>query len=268
MSGGESGAPGETVIEARGLNLVFQTADTPVHALKDIDLTVGQGDFVSFIGPSGCGKTTFLRVIADLEQPTSGTITVNGVSPDRARLNRSYGYVFQAAGLYPWRSIAGNIRLPLEIMGYSRAEQEERVARTMELVGLTGFESKFPWQLSGGMQQRASIARALAFDADLLLMDEPFGALDEIVRDHLNEQLLALWAKTRKTVCFVTHSIPEAVYLSTRIIVMSPRPGRVTDVIDSPLPRERPLDIRETPEFLEVAARVREGLRAGHSYDD
>jgi NitT/TauT family transport system ATP-binding protein len=256
------------VIEARGLNLVFQTADAPVHALKDVDLTVGQGDFVSFIGPSGCGKTTFLRVIADLEQPTGGSITVNGVTPHQARMNRSYGYVFQAAGLYPWRTIGGNIRLPLEIMGYSRAEQAERVARTLELVDLTGFESKFPWQLSGGMQQRASIARALAFDADLLLMDEPFGALDEIVRDHLNEQLLALWAKTQKTVCFVTHSIPEAVYLSTRIVVMSPRPGRVTDIIDSPLPRERPLDIRESPEFLEIAHRVREGLRAGHSYDE
>jgi NitT/TauT family transport system ATP-binding protein len=177
----------EPVIQAKGLNLVFQTADAPVHALKDVDLTVGQGDFVSFIGPSGCGKTTFLRVIADLEQPTGGSITVNCVTPHQARMNRSYGYVFQAAGLYPWRSIAGNIRLPLEIMGYSRAEQDERAARTLELVGLTGFEKKFPWQLSGGMQQRASIARALAFDADLLLMDEPFGALDEIVRDHLNE---------------------------------------------------------------------------------
>jgi len=258
----------DTVIEARGLNLVFETADAPVHALKDVSLTVGKGDFVSFIGPSGCGKTTFLRVIADLEQPTSGSITVNGVTPHQARMNRSYGYVFQAAGLYPWRTIAGNVRLPLEIMGYSKAEQAARAARTLKLVGLEGFEKKFPWQLSGGMQQRASIARALAFDADLLLMDEPFGALDEIVRDHLNEQLLNLWAKTRKTVCFVTHSIPEAVYLSTRIVVMSPRPGRVTDVIDSPLPRERPLDIRETPEFLEVAHRVREGLRAGHSYDD
>ena len=256
------------VIEVRGLNLVFQTADAPVHALKDIDLTVKAGDFISFIGPSGCGKTTFLRVIADLEQPTAGTITVNGVSPRQARLKRAYGYVFQAAGLYPWRSIAGNVRLPLEIMGYSRAECDERAARTLELVGLTGFEGKFPWQLSGGMQQRASIARALAFDADLLLMDEPFGALDEISRDHLNEQLLALWAKTGQTVCFVPHSIPPAVSLSPRIVVMSPRPGRVIDVIDSPLPGERPLDIRESPEFLEVAARVREGLRAGHSYDD
>jgi len=257
-----------TIIEAKHLSLTFETNDGPVHALKNVDLTVNAGDFVAFIGPSGCGKTTFLRVIADLEQPTAGSITVNGVSPREARLSRAYGYVFQAAGLYPWRSIAGNVRLPLEIMGYSRAEREERAARTLELVGLTGFEGKFPWQLSGGMQQRASIARALAFDADLLLMDEPFGALDEISRDHLNEQLLALWAKTGKTVCFVTHSIPEAVYLSTRIVVMSPRPGRVTDVIDSPLPSERPLDIRESPEFLEIAARVRDGLRAGHSYDD
>ncbi|MDH3668626.1 MAG: ABC transporter ATP-binding protein [Paracoccaceae bacterium] len=259
---------GGSVIDAQGLDLVFQTNDGPVHALSDVDLTVGQGDFISFIGPSGCGKTTFLRVIADLEQPTGGAISVNGVTPHEARLNRSYGYVFQASGLYPWRNIAANVRLPLEIMGFSRAEQDERAARTLDLVGLTGFERKFPWQLSGGMQQRASIARALAFDADLLLMDEPFGALDEIVRDHLNEQLLALWAKTHKTVCFVTHSIPEAVYLSTRIVVMSPRPGRIIDVIDSDLPAERPLDIRETPEFLEIAARVREGLRAGHSYDD
>jgi NitT/TauT family transport system ATP-binding protein len=260
--------PAPAVIEARGLNLVFETADAPVHALRDVDLTIRRGEFVSFIGPSGCGKTTLLRVIADLEQPTSGTISVNGVSPAEARLKRAYGYVFQAAALYPWRSILRNVQLPLEIMGYSRAEREERARRTLELVGLTGFERKFPWQLSGGMQQRASIARALAFDADLLLMDEPFGALDEIVRDHLNEQLLALWRKTGKTVCFVTHSIPEAVYLSTRIVVMSPRPGRVTDIIESPLPAERPLDIRETPEFLEVAARVREGLRAGHSYED
>ncbi|MEM8981259.1 MAG: ABC transporter ATP-binding protein, partial [Pseudomonadota bacterium] len=157
--------------------------------------------------------------------------------------------------------------LPLEIMGYSKTEQAERAARVLEMVDLAGFEKKFPWQLSGGMQQRASIARALAFDADILLMDEPFGALDEIVRDHLNEQLLELWAKTEKTIGFVTHSIPEAVFLSTKIVVMSPRPGRVTDVIESPLPKERPLEIRDTPEFLEVAHRVREGLRAGHSYD-
>ena len=253
-----------SVIEARGLNLTFQTNDGPVHALKDVDLSIGQGEFVSFIGPSGCGKTTFLRCIAALEQPTGGTLTVNGVSPEEARQARAYGYVFQAAGLYPWRTIAGNIRLPLEIMGFPRAEQEKRIDAVLQLVDLAGFGKKYPWQLSGGMQQRASIARALAFDADILLMDEPFGALDEIVRDHLNEQLLALWARTGKTIGFVTHSIPEAVYLSTKIVVMSPRPGRITDVIESTLPRERPLDIRDSAEFIAIAHRVREGLRAGH----
>ncbi|VAV89952.1 Pyrimidine ABC transporter, ATP-binding protein [hydrothermal vent metagenome] len=257
----------ETIIKAENLSLTFETNDGPVHALEDINLEVNKGDFVSFIGPSGCGKTTFLRVMADLETPTSGTISVNGMSPHEARKKRAYGYVFQAAGLYPWRTIGGNIKLPLEIMGYSKADQAERAKRVLELVDLAGFEKKFPWQLSGGMQQRASIARALAFDADILLMDEPFGALDEIVRDHLNEQLLHLWASTQKTICFVTHSIPEAVYLSTKIVVMSPRPGRIADVIESPLPRERPLEIRDTPEFIEIAHRVREGLRAGHGDD-
>lgn len=257
----------QNVISARNLDLTFQTNDGPVHALKGVDLDIKQGEFVSFIGPSGCGKTTFLRVMADLEQPTGGEITVNGVSPAQAREARAYGYVFQGAGLFPWRTIGGNIRLPLEIMGVPKAEQVERVARVLNLVELNGFENKFPWQLSGGMQQRASIARALSFNADLLLMDEPFGALDEIVRDHLNEQLLHLWDQTGKTIAFVTHSIPEAVYLSTKIVVMSPRPGRITDVIESPLPRERPLEIRESPEFLEIAHRVREGLRAGHADD-
>ena len=257
----------QPVIEAKGLNLVFQTADGPVQALKDVNLAIGAGEFVSFIGPSGCGKTTFLRAIAALEVPTGGTLTVNGMSPDEARRKRAYGYVFQAAGLYPWRTIAGNIKLPLEIMGFDRKAQDEQVERVLELVELKGFGKKFPWQLSGGMQQRASIARALAFDADILLMDEPFGALDEIVRDRLNEETLKLWARTGKTVGFVTHSIPEAVYLSTKIVVMSPRPGRITDVIDSPLPKERPLDIRDSREFIEIAHRVREGLRAGH-HDD
>ena len=257
----------QSKISAQGLNLTFQTTDGPVHALKDVDLNIEEGEFVSFIGPSGCGKTTFLRCIAGLEPPTAGALSVNGMPADEARRSRAYGYVFQHAGLYPWRTIGGNIRLPLEIMGYSKADQAERVAKTLEMVDLAGFEKKYPWQLSGGMQQRASIARALAFDADILLMDEPFGALDEIVRDHLNEQLLLLWARTKKTIAFVTHSIPEAVYLSTKIVVMSPRPGRITDIIDSPLPPERPLDLRETPEFLEIAHRVREGLRAGHSYD-
>lgn len=255
---------GRPVIEARGLNLTFDTADGAVHALKDVSLSISKGEFVSFIGPSGCGKTTFLRCIAALETPTSGQLTVNGMSADEARRKRAYGYVFQAAGLYPWRTISGNIRLPLEIMGFARAEQFARVEKVLELVELKGFGNKFPWQLSGGMQQRASIARALAFDADILLMDEPFGALDEIVRDRLNEELLKLWARTGKTIAFVTHSIPEAVYLSTKIVVMSPRPGRITDVIDSPLPKERPLDIRDSREFIEISHRVREGLRAGH----
>lgn len=255
------------VISAKNLDLTFETNDGPVHALKGVDLDIHKGDFVSFIGPSGCGKTTFLRTIAALEHPTGGDLTVNGMTADEARKNRAYGYVFQGAGLYPWRTIEGNIRLPLEIMGYSKSEMTEKVGNVLDLVDLAEFGRKFPWQLSGGMQQRASIARALAFDADLLLMDEPFGALDEIVRDHLNEQLLDLWARTQKTIAFVTHSIPEAVYLSTKIVVMSPRPGRITDVIESTLPRERPLDIRDSPEFLEIAHRVRDGLRAGHAYD-
>ena len=256
----------EPTIDAKGLHLTFETNDGPVHALQDVHLEINKGDFVSFIGPSGCGKTTFLRCIAGLETPTSGHISVNGLTPDEARRARAYGYVFQAAGLYPWRTIGGNIRLPLEIMGFSKFEMSERVERVLELVDLTGFDKKFPWQLSGGMQQRASIARALAFDADILLMDEPFGALDEIVRDHLNEQLLQLWARTEKTIGFVTHSIPEAVYLSTKIVVMSPRPGRITDVIDSSLPKQRPLDIRDSPEFISIAQRVRDGLRAGHAH--
>ncbi|SHF02012.1 NitT/TauT family transport system ATP-binding protein [Loktanella atrilutea] len=261
------GAAPPAVIAAGSVDLTFQTGDGPVHALKDVSLDIAKGDFVSFIGPSGCGKTTFLRCIAGLETPTGGTLTVNGMSPEEARRARAYGYVFQAAGLYPWRTIGGNVKLPLEIMGFSKAEQAERVKRVLELVDLAGFERKFPWQLSGGMQQRASIARALAFDADILLMDEPFGALDEIVRDHLNEQLLQLWARTDKTIAFVTHSIPEAVYLSTKIVVMSPRPGRIADVIESTLPKERPLDIRDSAEFIAIAHRVRDGLRAGHSYD-
>jgi NitT/TauT family transport system ATP-binding protein len=252
------------VIRASNLDLTFKTNDGPVHALKDVNLEVNKGDFVSFIGPSGCGKTTFLRCIAGLETPTSGALSVNGMTPDDARRARAYGYVFQAAGLYPWRTIGGNIRLPLEIMGFSKVEMGERTKRVLNLVDLEGFEKKFPWQLSGGMQQRASIARALAFDANILLMDEPFGALDEIVRDHLNEQLLQLWARTEKTIAFVTHSIPEAVYLSTKIVVMSPRPGRISDVIESPLPRDRPLSIRDSAEFIAIANRVRDGLHAGH----
>ena len=257
----------EAVIDLSGVSLRFDTRDGPVQALSNIDLTIGRGQFVSFIGPSGCGKTTLLRTVADLETPTSGTIRVNGMTPREARLNRAYGYVFQAPALYPWRTVARNIALPLEIMRFDRAERDARVTKGLELVNLSGFGNKFPWQLSGGMQQRASIARALSFDPDLLLMDEPFGALDEIVRDLLNQQLLRLWDVTGKTVLFVTHSIPEAVFLSTHIVVMSPRPGRVHDVIESNFPRDRALEIRETPEFLAIANRVRRGLRDGRSYD-
>ncbi len=261
-------APQRLAVDVRNVSLTFETGDGKVDALANVSLQIANGEFVSFIGPSGCGKTTMLRVIADLQQPTSGSLLVNGVSAEQARLERRYGYVFQAPALFPWRTIEKNLKLPLEIMGFSAGEQEQRAARYLALVNLTGFERKFPWQLSGGMQQRVSIARALSFDPALLLMDEPFGALDEIVRDHLNEQLLQLWGKTGKTVLFVTHSIPEAVFLSTRIVVMSPRPGRIVDIIDCNFPRDRTLEIRETPEFLKIAQRVRVGLRAGHSYDE
>ena len=256
------------VIDIADLSLTFETNDGPVHALSNVSLGVEKGDFISLIGPSGCGKTTLLRVIADLEHPTDGSISIHGMTPEEARLKRAYGYVFQAPALYPWRTIGKNIALPLEILGYSKEERAERVRKGLDLVNLTGFENKFPWQLSGGMQQRASIARALSFDPELLLMDEPFGALDEIVRDKLNEQLLRLWEKTQKTVVFVTHSIPEAVFLSTKIVVMSPRPGKIHDIIECNFPRDRTLDIRETPEFLGLANRVRQGLREGHSYVD
>jgi NitT/TauT family transport system ATP-binding protein len=265
----ESGSmPQRLAIDVRNVSLTFETSDGKVDALSNVSLQIADGEFVSFIGPSGCGKTTMLRVIADLQQPTAGTLLVNGMSAEQARLERRYGYVFQAPALFPWRTIEKNLKLPLEIMGFSDSEQRQRAARYLALVNLTGFERKFPWQLSGGMQQRVSIARALSFDPELLLMDEPFGALDEIVRDHLNEQLLQLWNKTGKTVLFVTHSIPEAVFLSSKIVVMSPRPGRIIDIIDCNFPRDRTLEIRETPEFLKIAQRVRVGLRAGHSYDE
>jgi NitT/TauT family transport system ATP-binding protein len=265
----ESGSmPRQLAVDVRNVSLTFETADGKVDALSNVSLGIADGEFVSFIGPSGCGKTTMLRLIADLQQPTAGTLLVNGMSAEQARIERRYGYVFQAPALFPWRTIEKNLKLPLEIMGYSDSEQRERAARYLALVNLVGFERKFPWQLSGGMQQRVSIARALSFDPELLLMDEPFGALDEIVRDHLNEQLLQLWDKTAKTVLFVTHSIPEAVFLSTKIVVMSPRPGRIIDIIDCNFPRQRTLEIRETPEFLRIAQRVRTGLRSGHSYDE
>ena len=254
-----------SIIDINNLCLTFETQSEPVHALSGINMKVNSGDFVSLIGPSGCGKTTLLRVIADLEKPTSGTISVEGKSPNQARLDRSYGYVFQTPALLPWRNIESNIHLPLEMSGYSKSEQKKLSQKYLSLVSLTGFEKKYPWQLSGGMQQRVSIARALSFDPDMLLMDEPFGALDEITRDRLNEELLRLWEQTQKTVVFVTHSIPEAVFLSSKIVVMSARPGKIIDVIDTNFPKDRTFDIRETPEFLEASQLVREGLKEGHS---
>jgi NitT/TauT family transport system ATP-binding protein len=251
----------------RRASVIYPAADAPVHALHEVDLAIEPGEFVTLIGPSGCGKTTLLRVIADLEPITAGEVQVNGASPHAARLARAYGYVFQAPALFPWRTVLGNVMLPLQIQGRS-AEQCRAVAlEQLQRVGLTGFESKYPWQLSGGMQQRVSIARALGFEPRLLMMDEPFGALDEITRDRLNEQLQALWQRERRTVVFVTHSIAEAVYLSTRIVVMSPRPGRVVKVIRSSLPDVRALGLRDTPEFITIAHEVREALHGSHGDD-
>jgi NitT/TauT family transport system ATP-binding protein len=255
------------VVQARDLSVVFDADGQRTVALEDVSLEIARGAFVSLIGPSGCGKTTLLRAIADLERATAGTLVVNGTTPERARLDRAYGYVFQAPALYPWRSVESNVMLPLEIMGLPAQERRARADRYLDLVGLREFRKRFPWQLSGGMQQRVSIARALSFEPQLLLMDEPFGALDEITRDGLNQHLHELWRRTGMTVVFVTHSIPEAVYLSSRIVVMSPRPGKVVEVIDVDLPDARELDIRETPAFLHEAHRVRAALHAGHSYD-
>ena len=263
-----AGATPADAVRADGVSLAFTAGGEVVHALSDIHLSIPQGSFTSLIGPSGCGKTTFLRAIADLEQPTAGRLAVAGMTPREARLSRAYGYVFQAPALFPWRNAESNVRLPLELAGMPKAEQRRRASCYLDLVGLSGFKRRFPWQLSGGMQQRVSIARALCFEPSLLLMDEPFGALDEITRDTLNLHLHRLWRQAGLTCVFVTHSIPEAVYLSSRIVVMSPRPGRVVDVIDVDFGHtERPLGIRETSGFLAVAHRVRNALRAGHSYD-
>ncbi len=251
-------------VEAQGLGVVFRGAGEPVVALTGADLCVQRGEFVSLIGPSGCGKTTLLRAIADLEQPTEGNLRVNGMTASEARLAGAYGYVFQAPALLPWRSIERNVMLPLELQGLGRAERRARATQYLGLVGLQGFGRRFPWQLSGGMQQRASIARALCFQPELLLMDEPFGALDEITRDGLNQHLHELWRQTGMTVVFVTHSIAEAVFLSTRIVVMSPRPGRIVDVVPCGLPGIRDASVRDTPGFLAVAQRVRVAFRAGH----
>jgi ABC-type nitrate/sulfonate/bicarbonate transport system, ATPase component len=236
-------------------------------ALENIDLEIEQGEFVSLIGPSGCGKSTLLRIIGDLIEPSSGELAVNGKSARQARRDHDYGVVFQDAVLYDWRNVAKNIALPLELAGWDRERRRKRIEEMLDLVELQGFGEHHPWQLSGGMQQRVAIARALSFDPALLLMDEPFGALDEMTRERLNVELLRIWQASSSTVVFVTHSIAEAVFLSTRVVVMSPRPGRVSRIIPINLPQPRSTATREEPRFFELATEVREALHMGGDLD-
>ena len=238
-----------------------------VVALENIDLEVAPRDFVSLIGPSGCGKSTLLRIVADLIQPTGGNVVVNGKTARQARLDRDYGIVFQDAVLYDWRTVGRNIELPLEMLGWDRRRRQERMHEMVELVELSGFEKHHPWQLSGGMQQRVSIARALSFSPPLLLMDEPFGALDEMTRERLNGELLRIWDGTGSTIVFVTHSIAEAVFLSTRVVVMSPRPGRIQGIVDIDLPQPRKQATREQTRYAELIREVRRLLRLGGGFD-
>jgi NitT/TauT family transport system ATP-binding protein len=247
------------VVEITGVTKTFPSGN--VTALENIDLTLAPGEFVSLIGPSGCGKSTLLRVVGDLVEPTAGSVTVNGKPARQARVDRDYGIVFQDSVLFDWRSVAKNIGLPLELLGWSKAKRKARVDEMLELVELTGFADHYPWQLSGGMQQRVSIARALTFEPALLLMDEPFGALDEMTRERLNLELLSIWQQLESTVVFVTHSISEAVFLSTRVVVMSPRPGRIAGTVDIDLPYPRTVETREDPRFFELVTSVRELLR-------
>ncbi|MEZ4668399.1 MAG: ABC transporter ATP-binding protein [Anaerolineae bacterium] len=254
------------MISIQNLTKRFQGTDDGIGvlALENINLDIQQGEFISLIGPSGCGKSTLLRVIGDLIQPTSGNVIVNGKPAAQARKDREYGIVFQNATLYDWRTIIKNVQLPLEIMRFSRDERDRRAREMLKLVELGDFADKYPWQLSGGMQQRVSIARALAFEPKILLMDEPFGALDEMTRERMNNELLSIWTRMEgMTVIFVTHSIAEAVYLSTRVVVLSPRPGRLSEVIDIPLPQPRDSKTREMDEFFHLSTRVRNALRFG-----
>ena len=264
QAGSAPSVPLKPIVSIRDLGMVFPVPGGQTVALQNASLEIAEGEFISLIGPSGCGKTTLLRLLADLVQPTSGDLSIAGQPPAAARRNRQYGYVFQAPALLEWRSVLRNVTLPLEVMRFPG----DRVARAREmlrLVGLENFERSYPWQLSGGMQQRVSIARALAFDPPLLFMDEPFGALDEITREHLNLELLRLWRETGKTVIFVTHSIPEAVFLSTRVVVMTARPGKIEGIVGVDLPQPRGEDTRESPRFFEIATEIRELLRRGHA---
>jgi NitT/TauT family transport system ATP-binding protein len=255
------------MVELEGVDKTFTSRAGTTSALEGIDLSVGTGEFVSLIGPSGCGKSTLLRVVGDLLPATAGVVRVNGKPARQARVERDYGMVFQAPVLLDWRTVEGNVRLPLEVMGRNTPADRDRVNEMLELVELTGFRRHHPYQLSGGMQQRVAIARALVFDPGLLLMDEPFGALDEMTRERLNAEVLAIWARTGTTVMFVTHSIPEAVFLSTRVVVMSPRPGRIAEVIDIDLPQPRDDVTRESERYYELVTEVRESLR-GHGPEE
>jgi NitT/TauT family transport system ATP-binding protein len=254
-----------SVVELNGVSKEFGRGQ--VRALEDIDLEIRPGEFISLIGPSGCGKSTLLRIVGDLIQPSAGAVVVNGKSAHQARLDRDYGIVFQDAVLFDWRTVEKNIGLPLEIMRWNRRKRADRVRELVDLVELKGFEKHHPWQLSGGMQQRVSIARALSFAPPLLLMDEPFGALDEMTRERLNLELLRIWEQSGSTVIFVTHSISEAVFLSTRVVVMSARPGRIVGVVDIDLPQPRTSETREEPRFAELIREVRQLLRKGGGFE-
>jgi NitT/TauT family transport system ATP-binding protein len=252
----------QPVIAIQGVSKVFsQGGENRVVALDNIHLDIHPGEFIALIGPSGCGKSTLLRLIGDLTAPSAGTVTVNGKPAHQARLDRDYGMVFQQATLYEWRTVARNVQLPLEVMSYPRPQREARARAMLQLVQLAEFGQHYPWQLSGGMQQRVAIARALAFEPSLLLMDEPFGALDEMTRERMQMELLRIWGQTQTTVVFVTHSIPEAVFLSSRVVVMSPRPGRIAGIIEVDLPRPRVFETRESPQFFAKITAVRECLR-------
>jgi NitT/TauT family transport system ATP-binding protein len=259
----------DTVVRIAGVDKTFVRDGAVVTtALSGIDLTIGRGEFVSLIGPSGCGKSTLLRVIGDLVPPTAGTVEVNGKPATRARRDRDYGMVFQAPVLFDWRTVEDNVKLPLEMMGYDGARRSKRAREMLDLVELGDFLHHHPYQLSGGMQQRVAIARALAFEPAILLMDEPFGALDEMTRERMNQEVLRIWEATGTTIVFVTHSIPEAVFLSSRVVVMSARPGRITDVIDVDLARPRGIATREEPRYFELVTAVREALRRGGVGED
>ena len=253
----------ESVVSLSHVDKTFGAAGAATVALADISLDIRRGEFVSLIGPSGCGKSTLLRLIGDLTEPTGGTILVNAKPAAQARLDRDYGMVFQAPVLFDWRTVEENVRLPLELFGQDKGTQASRTAEMLELVDLTAFARYRPYELSGGMQQRVAIARALAFSPLLLLMDEPFGALDEMTRERMNSEVLSIWQRTGITVVFVTHSIPEAVFLSTRVVVMSARPGRITRLVEVDLPQPRGLETRESSRYFSLVTEVREALRAG-----